>query len=233
MTQRIIEISSPAFVRSAQLNSPADLSKQFTQQQPLALEIGCGTGHFVVEMAARHPEMNFLAIDIYNKGCFKTCKKADALGLTNVRVMRIEARNLLENYLEKEGLATVFINCPDPWPKKRHRNRRLVNQVFLHSLLHYLEPEVNFHFSTDVPDYAEQVAELIPTAEGYHNVLAAPWVTDLPDYPISKYMQRFLDLGQPIHYIHLQRSRDLNIETLPEPVLASGFRSSFGDRSYD
>ena len=233
MTQRIIEISSPAFVRRAQLNNLEDLSKLFAQQQPLALEIGCGTGHFVVTMAERHPEINFLAIDIYNKGCFKTCKKADALGLTNVRVMRIEARHLLENYLDKESLTTVYINCPDPWPKKRHRNRRLVNLDFLQSLLHYLKPDGSLYFSTDVPDYAEQVAGLIQGEGSYHNVLSTPWVTDLPDYPISKYMQRFLDRGQPIHYMHLKRCQNLNLEMLPEPLLASGFRSSFGDRSYD
>lgn len=233
MTQRIIEIRSPSFVRSTQLNSPEDLGKMFAQQQPLALEIGCGTGHFIVAMAARHPEMNFLAIDIYNKGCFKTCKKADALGLTNIRVMRIEARNLLANYLEKESLTAVYINCPDPWPKKRHRDRRLVNQDFLHSLLHYLKPNGDFYFSTDVQDYADQVAELIPAAKGLNNVLAAPWVTVLPDYPISKYMQKFLDLDQPIHYMQLQRCMGIKLETLPGPVLASGFRSSFGDRSYD
>ncbi len=233
MTQRIIEISSPAFVRRAQLNNSEDLNKLFIQQQPLALEIGCGTGHFVAAMAERQPEINFLAIDIYNKGCFKTCKKIDRLGLSNVRVMRIEARNLLENFLEKEGLATVYINCPDPWPKKRHRNRRLVNHDFLQSLLHFLQPNGDFYFSTDVPDYAEQVAELIPMTNGYNNVLAAPWVTCMPDYPVSKYMQRFLDRGQPIHYMHLQRNHDIDLSTLPEPILASGFRSNFGERSYD
>lgn len=233
MTQRIIEINSPAFVRSAQLHNRDDLSKQFTQQQPLSLEIGCGTGHFVVAMAERHPEINFLAIDIYNKGCYKTCNKVDQRGLSNIRVMRIEARHLLENYLERESLAAVYINCPDPWPKKRHRSRRLVNQAFLQSLLHYLSPGGEFYFSTDVHDYAEQVTECIPTTVGYRNLLTSPWTTEMPGYPISKYMQRFLDRGQHIHYMHFQRSQDLDLNAIPAPTLASGFRSSFGDRSYD
>ena len=233
MTQRIIEISSPAYIRRTQLNNTEDLTKLFAQQQPLVLEIGCGTGHFVVALAERHPELNFLAIDIYNKGCFKTCKKVDLLGLSNVRVMRIEARNLLENFLEKESVAAIYINCPDPWPKKRHRNRRLVNLGFLESLLHFIQPNGDFYFSTDVPDYAEQVAELIPMTNGYHNVLSTDWVTCMPDYPVSKYMQRFLDRGQPIHYMHQQRRQDINLEMLPAPILASGFRSTFGDRSYD
>jgi len=233
MTQRIIEITSPNFVRRARLETPEDICRQFEKSQPLALEIGCGTGHFIATMAERHPEINFLAIDIYNKGCYKTCKKIDQLGLTNVRVMRIEACYLLTHYLEKQSLSQVYINCPDPWPKKRHRYRRLVNHGFLQSLLHYLKPEADFYFSTDVPDYAEQVGELIPIADGYRNMLPEPWVTQLPDYPLSKYMRRFLDLGQPIHFIHLQRVRDIDLERMPVPQLVSGFRSSFGDRQYD
>lgn len=233
MTQRIIEISSTAFIRSSQLKNPKDLPSLFPKNQPLALEIGCGTGHFVIEMAMRHPETNFLAIDIYNKGCFKTCNKIDLHGLTNVRVMRVEACQLLTGHLTKESLSAVYINCPDPWPKKRHRNRRLVNTAFLQSLLHYLRPDADFFFSTDVPDYAEQVAGLLPETNGYRNMLSAPWVTSLPGYPISKYMRRFLDLGQPIHFIHYKRCQDICLSRLPEPELRSGFRSSFGDRCYD
>ncbi len=232
MTQRIIEIISPAFVSKEQLNDLKDLNSLFPQKQPLALEIGCGTGHFVTEMAAKHPETNFLAIDIYNKGCLKTCKKIELLALTNIRVLRIEACYLIANYVERESLSAIYINCPDPWPKKRHRNRRLVNLSFIQSILHYLKPKGDFYFSTDVPDYAEQVAGLIPSAEGYRNALSTPFVTHIPDYPISKYMRRFLDLGQPIHFIQLQRCQGLDLNSLPEPELTSGFRSSFGARHH-
>ena len=232
MTQRVIEISSPAFIRRSDLSDPNDLDNLFIKKQPLALEIGCGTGHFVTAMAEKHPEINFLAIDIYNKGCFKTCKKIDLLGLTNIRVMRVEACYLLANHIEKQSLSAIYINCPDPWPKKRHRYRRLVNHTFLQSILHYLKPDGDFYFSTDFADYAEQVAELIPIADGYRNALNAPVVTHLPDYPTSKYMRRFLDLGQPIHFIHLQRCKNIDLDSLPEPELISGFRSSFGDRHH-
>jgi tRNA (guanine-N7-)-methyltransferase len=232
MTQRIIEITSPAFVRHSELTAGEDLNNLFAVNQPLALEIGCGTGHFVIEMAEKNPGVNFLAIDIYNKGCFKTCKKIDLLGLTNVRVMRVEACHLIVNYLKKQSLTAIYINCPDPWPKKRHRYRRLVNHAFLQSIVHYLKPDGDFYFSTDFADYAEQVADLIPGADGYRNALDAPFVTHLPDYPTSKYMQRFLDLGQPIHFIHLQRCLDIDLSTIPEPELISGFRASFGDRHH-
>ncbi|MBE0501696.1 MAG: tRNA (guanosine(46)-N7)-methyltransferase TrmB [Desulfuromonadales bacterium] len=232
MTQRMIEILSPAFVSKEQLSRCEDLNDLFEQRQPLALEIGCGTGHFITAMAQRHPATNFLAIDIYNKGCFKTCKKIDRLGLVNIRVLRIEACHLIANHLQRESLSAVYINCPDPWPKKRHRDRRLVNHSFLQSLSLYLQPKADLYFCTDVPDYARQVAELIPLAAGLRNLLDAPFVTDLPNYPTSKYMQRFLDLGQPIHFIHLQRRPDFDLSSVPEPKLFSGFCPSFLNRHH-
>ena len=140
MTQRIIPITSPNFIAGRTPDQPLDLLTIFGNSQPLALEIGCGTGHFVLERAQKQPETNFLAIDIYNKGCLKTCKKIDEAGVQNVRVMRVEARWLLENGLATESLSAVYINCPDPWPKKRHRNRRLVNKDFMITMAHYLTP---------------------------------------------------------------------------------------------
>ena len=228
MTQRVIEIASPFFVVEDQLDSPADLKKLFPVEQPLALEIGCGTGHFVAELAHTNPGTNYLAIDIYNKGCYKTCKKVELAGLDNVLVMRIEARYLLMNYIEKESLAAVYINCPDPWPKKRHRSRRLVNQSFMNLLLHYLRPEGDFYFSTDFTDYAEQVAEMLPEAKGYVNCLSAPLVTELTGYPVSKYMQRFLEQGQPIYYMHYRRKPNLDLDDVATPDIRAGFRTRWG-----
>jgi len=224
MTQRVIQIDSPCFIERESLQTPTDIANKFPKRQPLALEIGCGLGHFVTELAAANPQTNYLAIDIYNKGCLKTCRKLEALELDNVLVMRIEARYLLSHYIEKQSLSAVYINCPDPWPKKRHRSRRLVGSNFLQSLLHYLQPEADFFFSTDFFNYAEQVAAILPETTGYHNCLPTNWVTELPGYPVSKYMQRFLDLGQPIYFMHYRRDKELQLEKLPEPDIRPGFR---------
>jgi tRNA (guanine-N7-)-methyltransferase len=224
----MIEITSPFFVREDALNSPADLLARFPADRPLALEIGCGTGHFITELATANRNTNFLTIDIYNKGCYKTCKKIEENGLDNVLVMRIEARYLLINFIEKESLAAVYINCPDPWPKKRHRSRRLVNQAFLEMLLHFLRPAGDFFFSTDFTDYAEQVAETLPGVTGFRNCLAAPWVTEMPGYPTSKYMQRFLERGQPIYFMHYRRQPGLQLKEIPAPEIHPGFRSRWG-----
>ena len=222
MTQRIIPITSANFIAGRTPDQPLDLPAIFGNNHPLALEIGCGTGHFVLERALNQPETNFLAIDIYNKGCFKTCNKIDEAGVQNVRVMRIEARWLLDKGLQPESLSAVYINCPDPWPKKRHWNRRLVNREFLLNLAQHLKPDGDFFFSTDFDNYAESVAEQIRDLNGYHNMLQNEWTHHLADYPISKYMQRFLDKGQQIYYLHYKRDAGVPRHLLPSPPVRRG-----------
>ncbi len=223
--QRVIPIDSPCFIPSAALASPHDWAGEFGRRAPLALEIGCGTGHFVIQRALQQPGSDFLAIDIYNKGCLKTCRKVEAAGLANVRVLRIEARELLLRALPAESLEAIYINCPDPWPKKRHRDRRLVNSEFLALALGFLRPQGELFFSSDCLDYAEEVAEALAAFPAYRNRLAAALATELPGYPLSKYMRRFLAQGQPIHYLHRQRDPAVPLPEIDRPDLERGFRA--------
>jgi len=224
MTQRMIEITSPFFIPQQRLEDGASLDGLFEKDQPLALEIGCGIGDFIIQRAEQQPEINFLAIDIYNKGCYKTCNRIELAGLTNVRVMRIEARYLLTHFVTPDSLAAVYINCPDPWPKKRHRSRRLVNRDFVQLLLYYLKPGSDFYFSTDFDDYGEAVADLMPTVEGYDNALDTGFARYLPGYPISKYMRRFLQIGQDIYFVHYRKAARVRPEALQRPAIDPGFR---------
>ncbi|OHB31439.1 MAG: tRNA (guanosine(46)-N7)-methyltransferase TrmB [Desulfuromonadaceae bacterium GWC2_58_13] len=224
MTQRVIEITSPFFIPRQCLEDGASLNELFEKNQPLALEIGCGIGDFIIQRAEQQPEINFLAIDIYNKGCYKTCNRIEMAGLTNVRVMRIEARYLLTHFVAPDSLTAVYINCPDPWPKKRHRSRRLINRDFVQTLLYYLKPGGDFYFSTDFDDYGEAVADLMPTVEGYGNVLVTGFARNLPDYPLSKYMRRFLQKGQDIYFVHYRKKARVRPEALLRPAIDPGFR---------
>lgn len=223
--QRVIPIVSKHFIPVERLAVPFDWAAEFGRQAPLALEIGCGTGHFVLQLAQRHPEVDFLAIDIYNKGCLKTCSKLDAAGLGNVRVLRVEARELLLNRLAADSLRAIYINCPDPWPKKRHRDRRLVNREFLALALHRLEPAGNLFFSSDQRDYVEEVAATLAGLPAFSNRLAAPFTEELPGYPLSKYMRRFLDQGLPVYFIHRQRHPTAERPAFQAPELRRGYRS--------
>jgi tRNA (guanine-N7-)-methyltransferase len=207
VTQTFIEINSRFFLHPEELTMPADWPRCFGNDNPLALEIGCGVGDFLVKTAMDHPDWNFIAIDYYNKGCYKTCRRVELAGLTNVRVLRTEARQFIAERIMPESLRAVYINCPDPWPKKRHRKRRLVNSHFVQFLRRYLMPAGDFYFATDFTDYGLDVAHALPIASGMNNMLAPDlYRHDLPGYHRSKYMMKFMEEGKPIYFVHYRNS---------------------------
>ena len=225
MSQRMTLITSPKFVPEAQLKKTGSFAPLFGNSNPLALEIGCGIGDFIIQIARRHPEWNFVAIDIFNQGCRQTCSRIEASGLSNILMMRIEARYLLYQYLGKNSLQAIYINCPDPWPKKRQRKRRLLNQNFLDLALYCLLDHGELNFCTDFTDYGETAAQLLSNDQRLKNLAATPYTHELEDYPISKYMQRFLDLGQPIFLCRYSKKTGLKINP---PQIDKGFRLRWG-----
>ncbi|OGU15367.1 MAG: tRNA (guanosine(46)-N7)-methyltransferase TrmB [Geobacteraceae bacterium GWC2_53_11] len=205
----LIPNTSPTFLPWEDNDPAPQWGSIFGNDNPLALEIGCGVGDFVVQMAVLHPELNFIALDFYNKGCIKTCKRIDKSGLTNVRVLRAEARSFIETCIPAGSLRMTIINCPDPWPKLRHRKRRLVNSGFVEYLSRFLRPDADFYFATDFVDYGLDVAEFMAVQSGFVNQLAPDTFRHtLERYPGSKYMRRFLDLGQPIYYVHYRKAQN-------------------------
>ena len=121
MTQSFIHIESPNYLRAGELASPADWPALFSNDHPVALEIGCGVGDFIVKTAEDLPDRNFIAIDFYNKGCYKTCRRIDSAGLANVRVLREEARQFLRERIPAGSLAAIYINCPHPSAEEKTR----------------------------------------------------------------------------------------------------------------
>lgn len=205
--QRMIEITSPLFLRSEHLHQPPDWANIFGNDRPLALEIGCGIGDFIARTALDRPKQNFIAIDYYNKGCDSTCRRLEREGVTNVRVLRVEAREFVAEYIAEQSLAALYINCPDPWPKKRHRKRRLVNSAFMEFMWSYLRPEADFFFATDFEDYGEDVAAFMAEQPGYTNMLAPDLSRfELDGYHRSKYMLKFMAEGKQIHFVHYCKS---------------------------
>ncbi len=101
-----------------------DWQTQFGNRQPIKLEIGFGMGDFLVEIAAREPHYNFIGIDFYHKGIRKLMNRIRNLGLNNIRVVHGDVRNKIPLLFQDGTLDTIYINFPDPWPKKRHKKRR-------------------------------------------------------------------------------------------------------------
>lgn len=225
MPQRMTLINSPVFIPEAQLTKIGGFAPLFGNNNPLSLEIGCGIGDFIIQIARRHPERNFIAIDIFNQGCRQTCSRIESSGLTNILMMRIEARYLMCQYLGKESLQAIYINCPDPWPKKRQRKRRLLNQNFLDLALYCLQDHGELNFCTDFTDYGESAAELLSKEQRLNNLAPTTYTHVLGTYPVSKYMQRFLDLGQPIFLCRYSKKPGLKIDP---PQIDKGFRLRWG-----
>lgn len=207
MTQSFIHIESPRYLRAESLAMPCDWGEVFGNPNPLALEIGCGIGDFIAKTATDRPDTNFIAIDFYNKGCYKTCRRIDGAGLANVRVLREEARQFIAERIPKGSLSAVYINCPDPWPKKKHRKRRLVNHAFMEFLTEYLAPGADFFFATDFDDYGIDVAGMMPGLEGFTNQLAPDlYRHEMESYHLSKYMRKFLAEGKKIYFVHYKKA---------------------------
>jgi tRNA (guanine-N7-)-methyltransferase len=205
-TQRMIEISSPLFIDLKDVTEPIIWKEVFGNNNPLALEIGCGIGDFIAKTALENPDINFIAIDYYNKGCDKTCRRLEKLAVSNVRVLRVEAREFITDRIPPGSLTALYINCPDPWPKKRHRKRRLVNSTFMDFMRDYLMPAADFFFATDFDDYGLDVAAMMAERNDYTNMLAPDlYRFDLEGYHRSKYMLKFMEEGKPIHFVHYRK----------------------------
>ncbi|MDB4055022.1 tRNA (guanosine(46)-N7)-methyltransferase TrmB, partial [Akkermansiaceae bacterium] len=133
----------------------------FGNAHPLEIDLGCGDGSFLIEMAQHYPERNFLGIERLLGRVRGVCKRIQELGLTNVMVLRLESQYALEYLLAPASVSRLHLLCPDPWPKARHHKRRLVQQEFLHILKKTLKPSGEFLFKTDHPEYYEWVIEEI------------------------------------------------------------------------
>jgi len=202
----LIPITSARFMGQELLAEMPDWSLIFGNSNPLVLEIGCGIGDFITEMATLNRDRNFIAIDYYNQGCLKTCKRIDAAGLDNVRVARVEACDFMLRCIQPQSLNEVIINCPDPWPKKRHRKRRLVNRGFIEFINGFMRPGADFYFATDFDDYGEDVARMMNVIENFENCLAPDlYRHELAGYPLSKYMKKFMAEGKKIYFVQYRK----------------------------
>ena len=134
-----------------------DLAKLFPKSQPLEVELGCGDATFVAEYAKRHPEKNFIGVERLLGRIRKLDKKGRRFGLANLRGVRIESAYFLEWLLRPHSAGAVHVYFPDPWPKKKHRKHRLINERFPELAHAALKPDGRVFLRTDDADYFEQM----------------------------------------------------------------------------
>ncbi len=146
------------------------LGEMFAQAQPLEVELGAGDGSFMAQWAGAHPERNFLAVERLLGRLRKLDRKGQRLGLRNLRVMRIEASYFLEFLLPPASVTALHLYFPDPWPKRRHRKHRLVNEAFTLSAARALVPGGVVWLRTDDADYFVQMTEVFGAAKAFQPV---------------------------------------------------------------
>ena len=149
------------------------LEELFPVAQPAELEIGCGDGGFLLEWATRHPKKNFIGVERLLGRIRKLDKKGRRAELTNLHLLRFEARYLLQYLLPDHAFDAVHIYFPDPWPKDKHRRHRLIGEHFPELARRILLPNGIVHLRTDDPAYFEQMQESFSPAK-YFSVTETP-----------------------------------------------------------
>jgi len=174
-----------------------DLDSIFGRSAPTFLEIGFGMGETTAAIAKAHPEYNYIGVEVHTPGVGGLLKQIEELKLTNLRIIQHDVVGVLQHALPAGCLDGVHIFFPDPWPKKRHHKRRLIQQEFIALLCRHLKPGGYIHAATDWKDYAEQILGVLSSEPQLTNTAAdyAP----RPQYrPLTKFEQRGLRLGHGV-----------------------------------
>ena len=176
--------------------------QEITSARPLVLEIGSGMGETTAEIARAHPEVDFVAVEVHGPGVGSLLNRIDKDKLANVRVVRHDAVEVLEHMVADGSLAALHLFFPDPWPKKRHHKRRLVQPAFAALVANKLKAGGIFHAATDVPDYAEHIERVFSETDDFEGAKSG-----LIERPTTKFEARGQKLGHPIRDLFFRRRR--------------------------
>lgn len=185
---------------------PVDLAELFGADRPVVLEIGFGMGEATAQMAAAAPDTGILAVDVHTPGQGNLLNLADRTGLTNIRVANGDAIILLREMLPADSLDGLRVYFPDPWPKKRHHKRRLIQREFLDLAATRLKPGAVVHCATDWEPYAEQMLEVLTAHPDFENTRADGGFAPRPEFrPLTRFEGQGLDKGHVVNDLLFRR----------------------------
>jgi len=177
--------------------APLDLLAVFGREAPLQVDLGCGGGDLLCELAQRNPRKNFLGTEKLAGRVAKACRRS--AHLENVRISNVESAYAVRYLLPEASVETFYLLFPDPWPKRRHHRRRIISPDFLDAIHRALSDHGIFQIATDQPDYFDQI---LKTAENHRGFETAPPAANLP---FTKFERRFVDAGAPIYRLSLRK----------------------------
>ena len=181
-----------------------DLDAAFGRGAPKILEIGFGMGETTAQIAKAMPDHDFLAIDVHSPGVGSLLRRIAEQGLSNIRIVQHDAVEVVERMMPHGSLAGIHVFFPDPWPKKRHHKRRLLQPAFVHELALRLRPGGSFHVATDWEDYAAAILATLGAERLLGNTCAG--YAERPAYrPVTKFERRGQGLGHRVWDIVFRR----------------------------
>jgi tRNA (guanine-N7-)-methyltransferase len=187
-------------------NGPLNLPECFGNHRPVTLEIGFGNGEALAQQARRHPERNFLGVEVHSPGVGHLMIKLAEQECDNVRILQCDAMELLRHHLPAGSLASLLLFFPDPWQKKRHHKRRIVQAEFAERVHHALIPGGLLHMATDWQDYAQQMLQVLSDHPGFVNRAGVGQFAPRPDdRPLTKFEQRGQRLGHGVWDLLFER----------------------------
>ena len=169
------------------------LDKIFQAGRPLEIDLGCGDGSFLMEMAGKYPERNFLGVERLLGRVRKVCRKITRRELENAKVLRLESRYAVEWLLPDSAVSRLHLLCPDPWPKLRHHRRRIVQLEFLEAIRRVLVPGGEFLFMTDHEEYFQWATQKVA---GFGKFELLEWTEDSFFYPKTDFQELWESEGK-------------------------------------
>jgi tRNA (guanine-N7-)-methyltransferase len=179
-----------------------DVDAWFGRSAPLVVEIGPGVGEATAALAATRPDTNILAIEVWRPGVADTLGRLGAAGVSNVRLLSVDAVWSLTNLVPESGLAGLWTFFPDPWPKKKHHKRRLVNPSFARLAATRLAPGATWRLATDWSEYAEAMVASLDAEQLLRGGTAPRWT----ERPVTRFERKGLEAGRTITDLAYQRS---------------------------
>lgn len=187
-----------------------DFPVVFGRRAPVILEVGFGNGESLLQMASEHPERDYLGIEVHRPGVGHLLARAEELDLENLRVICHDAVEVMQARIPDGSLAGIQLYFPDPWPKKRHHKRRIVQPAWVALAARKLAPGGTLHMATDWRDYAEHMLEVMDASSGFENIAGrGRFAPGRGERPETKFERRGLDRGHGVwDLIHRRRQGD-------------------------
>lgn len=177
-----------------------NLENLFGRHAKTIIDIGCGSGESTFHFARQHPENNYLAVEVHRPGIGGLLKQIADSGIQNIRVLNHDVTEILQFMILSQSIDQVFIFFPDPWPKKRHHKRRLINPKFLKLLGNCLKDNSRISIATDWEDYANHICTVMDTVPGYFNLSGTNQFILRPHWrPITRFERRGLALNHQVY----------------------------------